>query len=341
MGLFSQIMNKKLVLRVALQILLAVLLFAAQLDDSFLRIRGIQSMNISPTGANKTSVSSPLKSVDHVHHRWNKSTVSVMPLVNPLDEGIDFNVKTNESIYYKPTVGYSFPVNGQGGRWGNHFYPASVLHFKLEPDEVFTKRKAKKCLQNMKWIHIDGDSLARDVYYDLSEVFGMPWNKKKKTLGDLTFGADGKSAPRISFSADTIRFHTKPNWYKHSNDNNGTIDCPDVWLYSSGLWDHPAKTSNAAYYNRTKAIANFEHNHCVQHKILRYTTPYQDERNLTLNPRAMSYNRIATELLVPVGFQYVDTFEILESRPDLSHDGVHYTGPGSKWVTNVILNLVC
>ena len=55
---------------------------------------------------------------------------------------------------------------------------------------------------------------------------------------------------------------------------------------------------------------------------------------------AVKYNAIATEILLPVGFRYVNTFEILEPRKDLSHDGFHYTGPGSKWVTNAILNLI-
>ncbi|CAB9500042.1 expressed unknown protein [Seminavis robusta] len=201
------------------------------------------------------------------------------------------------------------------------------------------------CLQN-QWIHIDGDSLARDVFYDMNEIFGLGWNDKHKTLENLSQGggATGNSSerPLITFSSDTIKFRDTPNWYPLLQGVKR--GCPDVWIYSSGLWDHPKNTSDAKYYKRTKALANFSasFSDCeIKHKILRYTTPYQLPSRLMLNERAKRYNEIATELLVPVGFQYVDTFEMLSSRPDLSHDGVHYTGPGSKWVTNSILNLIC
>lgn len=197
----------------------------------------------------------------HVNHFWgNYTSEPWLPLVEPFAG--QWNAHTNEHIYYKPDIGYSFPLNGQGGKLGNKFYNESVLHYKLEPDRVFTADTARDCLirQNINWIHIDGDSLARDVYYDLVELYGMNWNNKEKTLADMSFQGSGKfntSAgfmPRVSFSSDTINLHEKPNWYHASN--NSCI-CPDLWVYSSGLWDHVSHTSLHQYRKRTQLLAVF------------------------------------------------------------------------------------
>merc|ERR1712086_644705 len=181
--------------------------------------------------------------------------------------------------------------------------------------------------------------------------FGKNWNNKEKALVDMSFRGIGSDTahfmPRFSFSGDTIkRLQTLPNWYSASN--SGRV-CPDLWVYSSGLLDHPANTSLEKYRDRTQLLADFVNDtmaenttNCqVRNKILRHTTPYHIKEREGLDQIAVKYNAIATELLVPVGFRYVDTFKILEPRGDLSHDGVHYTGPGSKWVTNAILNLIC
>ena len=62
----------------------------------------------------------------------------------------------------------------------------------------------------------------------------------------------------------------------------------------------------------------------VRNKILRHTTPYHINGHEGWNQLAVKYNAIATEFFLPVGFWYVNTFEILEPLKDLSLDGVHY-----------------
>jgi len=75
------------------------------------------------------------------------------------------------------------------------------------------------------------------------------------------------------------------------------------------------------------------------------TTPYQKQKSLknlnATNAVTMAYNAIAAEILAPKGFHVVNAYDMMESRDDLTHDGVHYTGPGSKWITNAILNIIC
>jgi hypothetical protein len=59
------------------------------------------------------------------------------------------------------------------------------------------------------------------------------------------------------------------------------------------------------------------------------------------NAKTKAYNAIATEILVQKGFHVVNAYSMMELRDDLTHDGVHYTGPGSKWITNAILSIIC
>ena len=166
----------------------------------------------------------------------------------------------------------------------------------------------------------------------------MGWNSKVKTLNDLSF-QNGDNSVDITFSSKTIDVASTPNWVnRHQNQS-----CPDVWIYASGLWDHPRHTSDEVYRNRTKLLADYDHR-CVRHKILRLTTPYQPQSQKpvdVLNNKTSIYNKIASSLLLPVGFREVDAFAIFKPLVNLSHDGVHYTGPGSKWLTNTILNMIC
>eukprot|EP01083_Nonionella_stella_P098118 275840_1 len=267
---------------------------------------------------------------------WVNVSVPILPLVTPFSGAT--NAHTDEPIFYDPAKGYSFPKNGQGGQVNNKFYPASVLYFKLAPGLVFGKVEAVRCIKN-SWIHIDGDSLARDVYYDLTELYGMSWNDKKKLHKNT--GASYMDGTRITFGFDPTKkpYETIPSWVGKFGGNK----CPDVWVYSTGLWDIPRGTPMDIYEKRMMYIADFVANSScmLRHKVLRFTTPYQDERKHTANPVIRQYNRIARMYLAPIGFKIVDTFQILENRSDLSHDGVHYTGPGSKWVTNTILNEIC
>jgi len=187
-------------------------------------------------------------SLAHKHYRWIESNEAIVPLVEPFIG--PRNRFTRELIYYQPThnssssmesyhlpLGYSFPCNGQGNRRNNIFYPIDRLHYRLEPTErIFSKNEATACLKSkIKWIHVDGDSISRDILYDITELFGMGWNEKKKTLEDMEFDV----GIHATFSGNTIEFSPQTNWVKSTSqiEKDQPQDCPDLWIYASGLWD--------------------------------------------------------------------------------------------------------
>jgi hypothetical protein len=107
------------------------------------------------------------------------------------------------------------------------------LHYRLEPTErIFSKNEATACLKSkIKWIHVDGDSISRDILYDITELFGMGWNEKKKTLEDMEFDV----GIHATFSGNTIEFSPQPNWVKSTSqiEKDQPQDCPDLWIYAS------------------------------------------------------------------------------------------------------------
>lgn len=168
---------------------------------------------------------------------WIDTEQPMLPLVSNFSG--DINQFTNESIFYDPSIGYSFPCNGQNGRTDNIFYSHDKLRKQLLPGRVFTADQAIQCLSGASggasalWIHIDGDSLARDMYYDLTEFFGMGWNAKKKTLEQQSFTA----AAEFSFRGDTTTRHTRPTWMDMEQFEKRQ-GCPNVWIYESGLCEY-------------------------------------------------------------------------------------------------------
>lgn len=279
-------------------------------------------------------------------YTWIDSSEAILPLVAPFSI-TETNNNTGEPIYFDPAKGFSFPFNGQVGRIGNKFYPADMLRFQLEGEHLFTKQDALDCLSSTTtkkkkpWIHIDGDSLSRDSYYDIATtLYGMSWNARSKTLSDKEYTTEDI---RLTFSSrtatnETANFRTTPNWV----DSMTADGCPDVWMYSTGLWDHVYKTSLEHARQRTLAlVSSQDHLQCVPYKILRLTAPYSFPKKFPMNKKTKEYNSIATEILSQHGFALLDMYTMMQARPDLTHDGTHYSGPGSLWVVNALLNMIC
>lgn len=280
-------------------------------------------------------------------YTWVDSSDPILPLVAPFSI-TETNNNTGEPIYFDPSKGFSFPFNGQVGRIGNKFYPSELLRFQLEGEHLFDKQDALDCLSsaatknNKLWIHIDGDSLSRDSYYDIATtLYGMSWNARSKTLSDKEYTTKDI---RLTFSSrtatnETANFRTTPNWVDIMTDDGS---CPDVWMYSTGLWDHVYKTSLEHARQRTSAlVSSQDHVQCVPYKILRLTAPYSFPKKFPMNKKTKEYNAIATEILSQHGFALLDMYTMMQARPDLTHDGTHYSGPGSLWVVNALLNMIC
>eukprot|EP00747_Dinoflagellata_sp_TGD_P220105 gnl/TRDRNA2_/TRDRNA2_92114_c0_seq1.p1 gnl/TRDRNA2_/TRDRNA2_92114_c0~~gnl/TRDRNA2_/TRDRNA2_92114_c0_seq1.p1 ORF type:complete len:332 (+),score=11.24 gnl/TRDRNA2_/TRDRNA2_92114_c0_seq1:1-996(+) len=286
--------------------------------------------------------------------RWENVDKPVVPTVSPFQGEKIWN--SEEEIFFDPQRGYSFPANGQGGNWNNLFYTPDTLRYVFVSNHslrIFSKEEAATCLAS-KWVHIDGDSVSRDMFYDLNELFGMEWGEKEKSWNDqehiyAEIAPDSRSIVQGKLNGTILSFgwdpsgqkdDAVPSWYHKHGER-----CPDVWVYTTGLWDHTKNneegTSFAHYTSRMKSVALFDHS-CVKKKVLKYTTPYAERINRAKrNTQSVEYNRIAKQHLEAKGFLILDVWSMLKARPDLTKDGVHYTGPGSKWTTNSLLNLVC
>jgi hypothetical protein len=169
---------------------------------------------------------------------WRNISVAVVPLVDPFDGEV--NHKNNESIFFDPVIrGYSFPRNHQGKgkptKTHNIHYSVDFLsRIWVSPEAplVFTPSLAKACLSRFKWIHIDGDSLSRDTYYDIGELFGLGWNDKPKTQSDAS---QVYASTRITFGFDPTKKppESRLSWRSQALPHQ---KCPDVWVYATGMY---------------------------------------------------------------------------------------------------------
>jgi hypothetical protein len=109
--------------------------------------------------------------------KWVQETEPIVPLM----------YSDNTTMEYLNNTGYTFCV---GDTLKSYFKPAAILKFKYSsmaeecPYRFFTRDMVRECLVN-KWVHIDGDSLMRDQYYDLLEAMGeQPPCKRIKSHAD-------------------------------------------------------------------------------------------------------------------------------------------------------------
>ena len=123
---------------------------------------------------------------------------------------------------------------------------------------------------------------------------------------------------------------------------------PDVLVWSSGLWFFPgAKFSQPAEY-KERLVCAADHLKPGMVGILRTTTPYAEAVDAGGNSRTPNdalhdrQNKMAKEILVDKnGWGLVDAWSMMKPRLELTLDGVHFTGAGSKWITNTLLNEIC
>jgi hypothetical protein len=268
---------------------------------------------------------------------------------------------------------YRYCSNGQGGAWHAVVKPVSSLKFKYVsgdaacPYRTFDKASARACLAG-KWIHMDGDSLVRDQYYDILELVGaMESCVRTKTHESVEFLYKDIGL-RISIgsmmSKDTGTFSTgaacpKPSW---THLANARFKKPDVHVYETGLWffnkggtSTEGLESDATYTRRMRCVGQTNPKGTLG--IYRTTSPYftappsfaqfgatNHARNILHNHT----NHLAENILGgSYGFRELDVWQVVlkhgvyDRRQELTLDGVHYSGPASKWMTNVLLNMIC
>jgi hypothetical protein len=120
---------------------------------------------------------------------------------------------------------------------------------------------------------------------------------------------------------------------------------PTVWIWQSGLWFFPGRNESLdpEFRARLECVGKAKLSGTVA--IVRTTTPYAEgpgKRDGLQKVHAL-HNAASSEILSrKYGFKVLDAAAIVQDRAhDLSNDGVHYSGVGSKWITNVFLNMIC
>jgi hypothetical protein len=306
----------------------------------------------------------------------NYTTAGWEPTANPIVPFVPFGWVESHSTagaLHFDANGYRYCSNGQGGVWHAVLKPLSSLKFNYVsgdaagPYRTFDKASARACLAG-KWIHMDGDSLVRDQYYDMLELVGaLASCVRIKTHNSQEFVYPDIGL-RVSIgsmmSKDTGSFHRgaacpKPSWTRLAN---ARFPEPAVHVYETGLWflntggsSTTGLESDTTYTRRMRCVG--QANPPGTLGIYRTTSPYftapaiAAQYGATNHARNMLHNHtnhLAESILGgSYGFRELDVWQVVlkhgvyDRRQELTLDGVHYSGPASKWMTNVLLNMIC
>ena len=215
--------------------------------------------------------------------------------------------------------------------------------------KVYNHTEVQRCLAG-QWVHMDGDSLTRDQFYDTIDYLDVqPPCSRLKLHTDQT-----RRIPSLSLLV-THGFmnpaHNRPcdppAW---ANLTGSPSRVPDVWVWSAGLWFFEASETIDTFRKRVECVAASKPAGTLG--ILRTTTPYAPKINdrstcgrdckEARNVLHGEQNSVAIEVLGGHGWLVLDAWNILWPRRfELTVEGIHYTGPGSKWVTNELMRMVC
>jgi hypothetical protein len=273
---------------------------------------------------------------------------TAVPLV---DYGWDSrDVTTKPPLAYGPD-GLDFSSNGQGGSapFMRH-EPNEMLQWRWAPKGCALRNLTKREVQRMiggLWIHLDGDSLQRDIYFDIAEALDGDNFQRVKAHEDISYGLPDGTLLTMGWNPAF-----KPNcdgapWAgKHP-----TKAQPDVHIYNTGLWDIPHSTPMSDFRERIGCILAEKARAPRTLTIARMNTVYAEKDKMAeANGKLRAYNAEWKSMVDAFncgrGVGYLDRVHVfdpvplIESRPELSVDTVHYTGVGSRWFTLWLLNLV-
>jgi hypothetical protein len=258
-------------------------------------------------------------------------------------------VTTKPPLAYGPD-GLDFSSNGQGGSapFMRH-EPNEMLQWRWVPKGCALRNLTKREVQRMiggLWIHLDGDSLQRDIYFDIAEALDGDNFQRVKAHEDISYGLPDGTLLTLGWNPAF-----KPNcdgapWAgKHP-----TKAQPDIHIYNTGLWDIPHSTPMNDFRERIGCILAEKARAPHTLTIARMNTVYADKvLSADANAKLRAYNAEWKSVVDAfncgkVGYldrvHVFDPVPLIESRPELSVDTVHYTGVGSKWFTLWLLNLV-
>lgn len=271
---------------------------------------------------------------------------TVVPLV---DYGWDSrNVATKPLLAYGQH-GLDFSSNGQGGGASiMRHSPNELLEWRWVPTRCEMRNLTKKDVQRIiggLWIHFDGDSLQRDIFYDIAEALDGDNFQREKVHTDISYSLPDGTLLTLGWNPPD-----KPNcngapWAGMHN----TRTHPDIHIYNTGLWDIPRLTPITNFRERIKCILAEKTRAPRMLSIARLNTVYANEERVGANAKLRAYNAEWKSMVDAFNCGRVsfldrvhifDPIPMIETRPELSIDSVHYTGVGSRWLALGLLNLV-
>ena len=296
-------------------------------------------------------------------YKWINVSKPHVPLVK-----YGWNKIINETEVYFDERGYKYCNNGQNDKWSSIVANNVSLFQKYIPVNEECKYKplekdqVRISLKN-KWIHMIGDSLTRDTYYDLLEYLEILSPCMRIKTHDILyhfyeFNDMRKSTIYFSFSFNSA---SRPQCCEDDfflrdilGNNTNFPSFPNVIVWSSGLWftlkyRETINDNLLKYRNRLVCLGNKSLKEPAAKFIFRMTTPYTQPKFLKRRsgrfidqaPLHYAHNLEGLKVLwKEYNWNVLDSWTMLRKREDLTVDGGHYTGVGSRTITYQLLEVV-
>jgi hypothetical protein len=247
---------------------------------------------------------------------------------------------SSSSVLFNDT-GFSFEATtlSSAGLKGPTFQAVEMLKHEWRPHscnyKLFDQAEAAKCLDGA-WLHFDGDSVTRDMVFDLVQAISGEW-KRQKTHTNVQL--------QVGTTTITLAWNPFYNSMLRNTCDQGLPAGlsvltkpagPDVWVWSSGVWMAEGKWARlyatAGKFYRDRFAKKLE---CVARqrkwsapkRILRTTAPRTPKHRGKLESEQLAWTR-QTEMqaLRQAGWDVLDTWPSTCPRPETSRDGTHFTG---------------
>jgi hypothetical protein len=229
-----------------------------------------------------------------------------------------------------------------------------------------------------RWLHLDGDSVGRDIFFDISEAVrqgeGIAAVAREKAHADLDVTMGGAHLTLGWNPADRPICEAETTWARQPPRPEGPA-APDIWIYTVSLWElakRPGEERTVADFRR-RLECELDLKPPRTLGIFRGSTMYSEWVGATAaceagpeacaemqarhsgftNPRLRNFTLAAREAIAawnartaPRGdsrWHTVDPWDMLFSRRNelgFRRDGIHYTGVGSRTMTHAILQVV-
>lgn len=292
-------------------------------------------------------------------YSWVTSEHPTVPLV---DNGW-MEIVDNNTVLFLNGSGYQYCSNGQLKKWQTVRAPTNSLYqayVPLQKQCQYPPLEKDLVLETLrgKWIHMIGDSLTRDSYYDLLEYLGAQSAcSREKVHMDIqtihTLKADNSHKIYISLSFNAAKHPSCTHDDFYLSNVTGVTDhgersfpaVPDFVIWSPGLWFRSPlrKSQRPNMRKRLACLGNASLQFPSTKFIFRTTTPYAEHSTKFQSEIDLIYSHNEEGIRIlwhNYKWNLLDTWTMLRKRGDLSVDGGHYTGVGSKTITYLLLEML-